>query len=84
MKIEDDPRQTVDSDKINWVALQGNLNFEIVPGTFGVHSPAEPNAARGQRPGAFVRFRLHAEASWVEAPLGSLVAYGYPTDVEGE
>lgn len=78
MKIEDEARESVASELVNWIALKDGSNFNVVPGSFGVHSPAVRGGDRGSS--AFVRFRILGEASWVEAPLGSLVAYGYPTD----
>ena len=82
MRIEDEARSSVDSSKVQLVLLNGALPRKVKRGTFQVFSPVEPNArARtGNRDGAFVRFIDTDLGMWVEAPLGSVVAWAYGLD----
>lgn len=80
MKFENEARPGVDSEEVVEVLLRDGYWYPVQDNSFRIYSPVEPgNRARsGNQAGAYLRFRNQETGMWIEAPLSSLVAVGYP------
>lgn len=80
MKFEDEPRPGVNSEEIEEVLLRDGHWYPVRDNSFRIYSPVEAGhrARSGNQAGAYLRFRNQETGMWIEAPLSSLVAVGYP------
>ena len=80
MKFEEEARPGVNSEEVVEVLLRDQHWYPVRDNSFRIFSPVEPGhrARSGNQAGAYLRFRNLETGMWIEAPLSSLVAVGYP------
>lgn len=77
MRLEDAPRNGVETELVTGVLLTDGRWYPCEQGSFTLNSPVEPGH-RNRQGSVFMLFYATDMQRWIEAPLGSMVAVSYP------